>query len=279
MTTRDDFSGGTVDRILLDAGRTDVPELRAALLSIASLAQMPVPAPGAELAAMLAGPRDELTRKRWLRKYRPTVVGLAVLAGMGLGVTGVAATGQVSEDGSGLWSVQQLTTDWAPDWTLPLAPAATDQDGPAGWVSPLFLRLDQDSPSTAHGAAEPLTPPAAQKHANGQPAATAPDTRVLRPAKRPEWAPGVASGHGKAGQPGPETAGAGTGDASAEGQSGQGSAQEAGVLSEQAAPAPEEGSEVRGESGRKNEKSGTGLLDSALDSSLDPISRWLGKLR
>lgn len=279
MTTRDDFSGGTVDRLLLDAGHTDVPELRAALLSIASLAQMPVPAPGAELAAMLAGPRDELTRKRWLRQHRPTVVGLAVLAGMGLGVTGVAATSQVSEDGSGLWSVQQLTTDWAPDWTLPLAPAATGQDGPAGWVSPLFLQLDHEGPSAVDGPAEPPAPPAAQEHANGQSAATPPDTRVLPPVKGSDWAPGAASGHGKAGQPDADSPRAGKSDASADEQSGQGSLQEGGMLSGQAAPAPEEGSEVRGESGRKKEKSSTGLLDSALDSSLDPISRWLGKLR
>ena len=279
MTTREDFSGGTVDRILLDAGHPDVPELRAALLSIASLAQMPVPAPGAELAAMLAGPRDELTRKRWLRQHRPTVVGLAVLAGMGLGVTGVAATGQVSEDGSGLWSVQQLTTDWAPDWTLPLAPAASDQGGPARWVSPLFLELDQGGPSTADGPAEPLTPPAAQEHAKGQSAATPQDTPVLPLAKGPEWAPGLASGHGNSAQPGAETAGAGKGDASAEEQSGQGSLQGAGMLSEQAAPAPEEDTEVRGESGRKMEKASTGLLDSALDSAVEPVSRWLKTFR
>jgi hypothetical protein len=62
MTTREDFSGGTVNQLLLDAGHSDVPELRAALLSIASLAQMQAPAPGPELAAMLAGPRDDLTR-------------------------------------------------------------------------------------------------------------------------------------------------------------------------------------------------------------------------
>jgi hypothetical protein len=154
MTTRADFSGGTVDQLLLYAGHSDVPELRAALLSIASLAQMQAPAPGPELAAMLAGPRDELTRQRWLRRHRPAVVGLAVLVGMGLGVSGVAATSQVSGDGSGSVSLQELTTDWTPEWTLPLAPRAADQGGRITWVSPLFLQLDRADPSAAHGTGE-----------------------------------------------------------------------------------------------------------------------------
>ncbi len=155
MTTRDDFSGGTVDQLLLDAGHTDVPELRTALLSIASLAQMQAPAPGPELALMLAGPRDELTRRRWLRKHRPAVVGLAVLAGMGLGVSGVAATSQVSGDGAGPWSVQELTTHWSPGWTLPLAPVAADRGGRITWVSPLFLQTDRAHPAAVHAASEP----------------------------------------------------------------------------------------------------------------------------
>jgi hypothetical protein len=78
---REDFSAGTVDQLLVDAGHADVPELRAAVLSIASLAQLQAPAPGPELALMLAGPRDELSRQRWQRKHRPAVVELAVLAG------------------------------------------------------------------------------------------------------------------------------------------------------------------------------------------------------
>lgn len=155
MTTREDFSGGTVNQLLLDAGHSDVPELRAALLSIASLAQMQAPAPGPELAAMLAAPLDELTRQRWLRRHRPAVVGLAVLAGMGLGVSGVAAASQVSGDDSGPWSVQQLTMDWTPGWTLPLSPAVADQGGRITWVSPLFLQLDRADPAANHGIGEP----------------------------------------------------------------------------------------------------------------------------
>lgn len=171
MTTRDAISGGTVDQLLLEAGHTDVPELRAALLSIASLARMQAPDPGPELAFMLAGPRDELTRRRGLRRQRPAVVGLAVLAGMSLGVSGVAATSQVSGDGSGPWSVQQLTNDWAPGWTLPLAPAVADRGGRVTGVSPLFLQLGRDDP--ANGTGQPAAQNTRPEDAAVEPAAPA----------------------------------------------------------------------------------------------------------
>jgi hypothetical protein len=280
MTTRDDSSGGTVDRLLLDAGHADVPELRAALLSIAVLAQMQVPAPGPELAAMLAGSRDELTKKRWLRQYRPAIVGLAVLAGMGLGVSGVAATSQVSEGGSGRWSIQDLTTDWTPDWTLPLAPAGSDQDGRPAWVSPLFLQLDEALSSAEDQDAGPDTLPAGPGNANGQASTTAPDAQVLPPAKGHDGAPGAASGNGKTGRPDAETSGAGRSESAPEELSGTDSADQPGESSDQATPSPEENSaEDRGQKSRKNDESGTGLLDSTVDSVVEPVNSWLRKFR
>lgn len=151
MTPRNEVSGGTVDEVLLDAGHSDVPELRALLCSLASLAQLPVPAPGPELAAMLDGSRDELTRQRWLRKHRPAVIGLAVLAGMGLGASGVAATSPVPGTGTGLRSVQLLTTEWAPGWAIPLPPRPTALQRPAP-VSPLFLQTTYVATTAADGA-------------------------------------------------------------------------------------------------------------------------------
>ena len=280
MTTRDHCSGGTVDRLLIDAGHTDVPELRAALLSIASLAQMQVPAPGPELAAMLAGPQDELTKKRWLRQYRPAIVGLAVLAGMGLGVSGVAATSQVAEGGPGLWSIQELTTDWTPGWTLPLAPAGSDQDGRLPWVSPLFLQLDEVLPSDEDLAAGQDNLPAGPGNANGQAAATGPDGQLLPPAKGPDWAPGAASGNGKAGGPDAEISGAGKAESAPEELSGPDSQDQPGEHSDQASRSPEESStEDRGQKNRKTDESGEGLLDSAVDSVVEPVSSWLRKFR
>lgn len=204
MTTREDISAGTVDQLLLDAGHLDVPDLRAALLSIASLAQMEAPAPGPELAAMLAGPRDELTRQRWLRKHRPAVVGLAVLAGMGLGVSGVAATSQVSGGSLGPWSVQQLTSDWTPGWTLPLPPSAAG-DRPAEWASPLFLQLDRADPPSANGTGKPATQTAGPEDPAVEPAppAASDDDQVQSPVNkgRAHGAPSTGNpGHGSPGK-------------------------------------------------------------------------------
>lgn len=146
----------TVDQMLLEAGQENAPDLRAALLSLGALAAMPVPAPGARLAELLAGTpvhitrreamareaaareavaregarfrSDELARRRALRRNRSAVVGLTVIAGMGLGVTGVAASlPDMKQDHA---SVQQLLQDWAPRWTI-AAPGATAGQSPA----------------------------------------------------------------------------------------------------------------------------------------------------
>lgn len=279
MTTRDDVSGGTVDRLLLDAGHTDVPELRAALLSIASLGQMQVPAPGPELSAMLAGPRDELTKKRWLRRHRPTVAGLAVLAGMSLGVSGVAATGQVTATGSGPWSVQELTTDWTPDWMLPLEPAATGQGGPAAWVSPLFLQLDQAGPEGAQQPAGPDAQTAGAGRANEKAPDAQPGAPVHPPAQAPDRAAGASSGNSQAGKPGADNSGGSEADAAVEEQSTPGSPEEAGMPSERATPSPDANSTALRENNPKKDKSATGPLGSAVDSAVDPVSSWLRKFR
>lgn len=289
MTTREDFSGGTVSRLLLDAGHSDVPELRAALLSIASLAQMQAPVPGPELAAMLAGPRDELTRQRWLRRHRPAVVGLAVLAGMGLGVSGVAATSQASGDGSGPWSLQELTTDWTPGWTLPLAPTAADQSGRITWVSPLFLQLDRADPAAAHGIGEPSAKagePAAQtscpEGGDVEPAASA--TSAHEKGQSPigkGWAAGGTS-MGNPGRANPGKASPGkavTDQAMTERAPDQADERNAEVT-------PDAGEAAAGETGTWAPASGVNeaakpsvKLGSTVDSALDSASSWLGKFR
>jgi len=270
MTTREDFSGGTINQLLLDAGHLDVPELRAALLSIASLAQMQAPAPGPELAAMLAGPRDELTRQRWLRRHRPAVVGLAVLAGMGLGVSGVAATSQVSGDGSGRWSVQQLTTDWTPGWTLPLTPAAADQGGRIAWVSPLFLQLDRADPSTAYGAGEPAAQTAGPEGRAVEPAApaTSAHDKGQSPIGKGWAADGTSTGDPGRADPGRASAGN-----AVTGQAMPGRAPDAGE-----AGAGETGAGAPASEGNEAAKSSV-KLGSTVESAIDSVSSWLGKFR
>ena len=91
MTYKEVERGAIVDELLLDAGMAGDSELRTTLLSMGSCADLPAPKPNAELAAMLAGPHDELSKRRWKRKHRAAVVSVAVVAAMGLGVSGVAA--------------------------------------------------------------------------------------------------------------------------------------------------------------------------------------------
>ncbi|MHA7296957.1 hypothetical protein [Pseudarthrobacter sp. MDT3-1] len=124
MTSNASSLIGTVDEMLLDAGGTDSAGLRKTLLALGSLASLPVPEPGPELAALLSGQTHQLARHRLLRKHRTTVVGLAVIAGMGLGVTGVAATG-TSPDAQASSSIQKLLQDWAPGWSIAGTPAAS----------------------------------------------------------------------------------------------------------------------------------------------------------
>jgi hypothetical protein len=292
MTTRADFSGGTVDQLLLDAGHSDVPELRAALLSIASLAQMQAPAPGPELAAMLAGPRDELTRQRWLRRHRPAVVGLAVLVGMGLGVSGVAATSQVSGVGSGSVSLQELTTDWTPEWTLPLAPAVADQGGRITWVSPLFLQLDRADPAAAHGLGEPsaqTAEPAAQTAGpeGGAVGPAAPATSAHDKGKSPigkGWAAaGTSMGNPGPANPGKARLGKAATDQAMTGRApDQPEEQEAEVTpdaGEAAAGAPASGVKQAAKSSVKLGSTVESAIDSTVDSALGSASSWLGKFR
>lgn len=282
MTTREDYSGGTVSQLLLDAGHSDIPELRAALLSIASLAQMQAPAPGPELAAMLAGPRDELTRQRWLRRHRPAVVGLAVLAGMGLGVSGVAATSQVSGDGSGSWSLQELTTGWTPGWTLPLAPTAADQGGRITWVSPLFLQLDRGDPSAARGTGEPSAQTGGPEGGAVEPAAPATSAHDRG---QPPIGKGWAAGGSSVGNPGRASpnranpAKAVTGQAMTRPAPAQADEQDAEVIPDaEETGAGETGSWAPASDGKEAAISSV-KLGSNVDSALGSVSSWLGKFR
>jgi hypothetical protein len=135
-----------VDDMLLDAGHAGDAELRGALLSLGSLASLRVPTPSGQLARLMAGyggeplavpsevpdgwqghrtidAGDELAWRRQLRRHRPMVLGLALIAGMGTGIGGVAASSPAPGH-AGSSSVQQLLEDWSPSWSLPAQAAA-----------------------------------------------------------------------------------------------------------------------------------------------------------
>lgn len=137
MTPHAHDTAAAVEEMLLDAGLGQDLELRRALLAVGSWGDVPVPAPSGQLAALLGAGTcdapeevrqgtkavkgksgDELGQRRRLRAHRPTVVGLALIAGMGMGAGAVAASPAGPAAPAGSLSVQQLLEDWSPSWTI-----------------------------------------------------------------------------------------------------------------------------------------------------------------
>jgi hypothetical protein len=199
----------TVDEMLLDAGETD-PNLRAALLSLGALASLPVPEPRPELAALLSAQTVPLARHRLRRTRRTAAVGLAVIAGMGLGVTGVAATASAPKVHASP-SIQQLMQDWVPAWTiagtLASGEAASDLTGAAPSESgvetaPAPADPGQSDPGPA-GPGQTDSEPAGHRTAGH--GATGPDSK--RPANAEPGTPGWNDKH-HAAHRGPGSSGA-----------------------------------------------------------------------
>ena len=180
-----------VEEMLLDAGHGKDPELRTALLALGSLASLPAPAPSGKLADLLAEPGaagtsengpDELARRRGLRAHRPTVVGLALIAGMGLGVGGVAASSAVPV-ASGSLSIQHMLEDWTPAWSLPAQGVlgAMVLPDPVDGPGPDAAAHREQEPGVAEGdtaaGGTRTTPPAPEDPSvpSGAPEAAAPD--------------------------------------------------------------------------------------------------------
>ncbi|MFF2346460.1 hypothetical protein [Pseudarthrobacter sp. NPDC058119] len=142
MTPAPENLAALVDDMLLDVGLEQDADLRRALHSLGALASLPAPEPTGELAALLTAggaarveepapaldaavgereveqddepPADELARRR-RRRHRPTTLGLVLVAGMGLGVGGVAA----SSTPPGSSPVEQLLEDLS-SWSSPV---------------------------------------------------------------------------------------------------------------------------------------------------------------
>lgn len=263
----------TVDQMLLEAGHEDNADLRSALLSLGTLADMPVPAPGPRLAALLSGSpahagaahttrrealareaavrqeaarkdsrfrSDELARRRILRRNRSAVVGLTVMAGMGLGVTSVAASLPTAKDNNA--TVQQLLEDWTPHWTIQVPAAAVDN-------APAREPVMAAQPEAAE----------VEDAATGVPAEEA----------------GPASGTGQSGTAGngrpqaPHSTATPTAGIQSRMPAGQGS-QPAGADGEAAGPGQAEATKREGPAPFKAESSGTGQKAS-------PGARWLKK--
>ncbi|WP_309075327.1 hypothetical protein [Paenarthrobacter sp.] len=195
MTYRDSEREEIVDELLLDvdaANGSDVDAtdadatsgVRQALLSLGSFANLAAPAPDAELSAMLEGPHDEVTKRRWRNKHRTAVVSVAVVAAMGLGASGVAAassgfTRNPSFIGELLGNVRPQSVAAAPVLPVPDAPRVSTEPAPV--VDPAAI------PSVPAAASIPLPDRAAPAETPAQAQAQAQDVlQVPAPAAAPE---------------------------------------------------------------------------------------------
>jgi hypothetical protein len=178
MTCRDMERKDIVDELLLDAGSTDAPGLRQALLSMRSFADLPAPAPSEALATMFAGPHDEVSKRRWRHKHRTAVVSVAVVAAMGFGVSGVAAassgftrTPAFVDELLGNFAPQPSAA--APELPTPDAPKVSTEPAPSG--DPAALPPATESPAVSRtpetsDAAVPLGQAPVQPAPGAQPA-------------------------------------------------------------------------------------------------------------
>jgi hypothetical protein len=231
-----------VDDMLIDAGQSGDSGLRGILLSLGSLASLPAPAPSGQLALLMAGsateaaetaaPRsdgrevdqgaaaDELARRRRLRRHRPTILGLALLAGMGTGIGGVAAGSPAP--GGASHSVQQLLENWSPSWTIQGQAAAglLQPDDPDNFDDTGAGQPAAEPVSAGRGTAD--SQPLQQDHIPGPPQAAAPHPSAVASGE-PGKAPRALAGGKEPGRRNP-AAGAATARGGGQGQPGGGNA-------------------------------------------------------
>lgn len=203
MTCRDTEREAIVDELLLDAGLADASDVRQALVSLGTFANLPAPAPSPELAAMIAGPHDELSKRRWRHKHRTTVVSIAVVAAMGLGVSGVAAASSGFTRNPSF--IDQLISNFHPRPSIaarelpsPDAPRVTTEPAPA--ADPAAIPPSSEAatiPLPAAADADNVAQAQAQAQAEAQ--AEAPDAVPAVPVPKPADA---GAAHAGAAQPG-----------------------------------------------------------------------------
>ncbi|UXM92256.1 hypothetical protein [Paenarthrobacter sp. JL.01a] len=162
MTFKDLEREQIVDELLLDADLGDARDLRQALVAMGQFAGAAAPEPGEELAAMLAGPHDDVSKRRWRHKHRTAVVGVAVVAAMGLGVSGVAAASSGftrSPSVQGLWEgLASQRAAGTPVLLAPDAPKVSTVPAPSADPAAIPQDMQADQPVQASQPVKPGQP-------------------------------------------------------------------------------------------------------------------------
>lgn len=183
-----------LDAFMAEEGLGGDETLRDLLTPLANLATIPAPAPGKELAALMTQKHTPSSWQRWLHKHRPTLVGIAVLAGMGAGVTGVAASNPDTASSIYRSILGENAPGWASWWEQPEA-AIAEEDPEATGTQDSGVSTGSTSGSSADStfgsSAESNSVPA------GPPSETPLLERVkVRPpaSQRPDTVPGALAG-------------------------------------------------------------------------------------
>ncbi|MFJ6452879.1 hypothetical protein [Paenarthrobacter sp. NPDC091669] len=183
MTSRQTEREAIVDELLLDAGLADASDVRQTLVSLGTFANLPAPAPSPELAAMIAGPHDELSKRRWRHQHRTAVVSIAVVAAMGLGVSGVAAASSGFTRNPSF--IDQLISNFHPRPSV-AAPELPSNDAPRVTTEPAPAADPAAIPPASDASSIPVPAPAtADNVAQAQAQAQAPDAAPAVPTPKP----------------------------------------------------------------------------------------------
>ncbi|MBT2584911.1 hypothetical protein [Arthrobacter sp. ISL-95] len=261
MTYRDSEREAIVDELLLDADAADSPDVRRALLSMGSFANLAAPTPGAELSAMMAGPHDEVSKRRWRHKHRTAVISVVVVAAMGLGVSGVAAassgfTRNPSFLDELLRNVRPQPAAAAPVLPIPDAPRVVTEPAPVADPAAIPPVPGAGSIPVPDSVASGQTP--AQVQAPAQPQVPG---AVQAPAK-PSEQPAAGPAHSSA-TPGSATPGSATPGSATPGSAKPGNATPGGATKPNTAPNPTPGPQAKPGSG-KEEKQQAARPDASL---------------
>ncbi|MFD1210692.1 hypothetical protein ACFQ36_01375 [Arthrobacter sp. GCM10027362] len=143
-------------RQLLDESGVDTSlPLQAALLELRAAGTAPVPAPSGELAAFMAPAVARLRPRR--RAIKGAVIGLAVAAATGLGVSGVAAANPQFQAATGQ-AVEQVIRFFAPAAGSAPAGQTPGDPVPAGDIDDQVRPTPTDAPGSPAATRTPAAP-------------------------------------------------------------------------------------------------------------------------
>lgn len=184
-----------LDAFMAEEGLGGDETLRNLLSPLAKLSAIPAPAPGKELATLMALRHTPTSWQRWLHKHRPIVVGIAVMVGMGAGATGVAASNPDTASSIYRSIMGENASGWSWWWEEPVA-VIGDEDPEAASTQDSGVSTGpttgSSTGSTSEGSESPTEIPVVERAKARPPVGQRPDTVPRAQAGQRNNAPGRA---------------------------------------------------------------------------------------